>query len=245
MSNYISQAFSLKLLKLLDYNAIVKVTKIDYTEIPRHCISAIGHDANVIIINKLLNSSYKKNRDSISLRETDTLYIVMTKTTIDAVDAKRISVKNLKNKVICLKVTIKVFEVESNLKRIKRLIRTANQFFTHHFSFQLLRKIKDNAELKVTKINKDQIPKNGLITYIENEGQKEFLEDELKMNINHIYKRWSAQDGDIFYIATTDDGRAPDTGRSKDENTKEYFSQHSIFLKVEVSGMSVQMIEEN
>lgn len=241
MANYISQTFSVKSLKLLSYNAKLKITKINKSDVPKDCISYIGHKNNAFFINKLLKTRYQVNHSSNTFTPNDVLYIVLNKDeTLTIKQHKDISDDELENKLVCLKVTFQGLKVESGFTR---LIRQASNYLTRHFTFKFLGTIDYEAELMVIQIDKSQIPKTDIKTYISDNTQKQFLQQELGMSISSKHsKTWMVQDGDVFYIATTDDGRMPEGGTQLDIN---YYQQHSIYLKIEVHGIDAVQIIDN
>lgn len=71
---YLSNAFSIQMLDTSVAHNIT-ITPIEPSQIPTDCVSAIGHADTAAVVSDILCRSVSCNRMSISLTESDTLYV--------------------------------------------------------------------------------------------------------------------------------------------------------------------------
>lgn len=238
--NYISQAFSLKGLRLLDYEAYIKVEEISYKDIPRGCTSCIGHEDTAYFISRILNEHYEMNRMTNKFESGDVLYVclldVRNKPTKKK-DGKK-PVKQMAQFYRYLKVTIKGFEGEltETASLINRFTRLAGVYLMSKFTLKSLKLVNYNALIRVQKTNKDEIPK-GVQTHIGTKEQAEFLTEELGFPITKGGPNVLLQKGDTLYVATTDYERPDENAKHL---TKEQYEGHTIYLKVTIQGFEGQ-----
>ncbi len=237
--NYISQAFSVKGLRLLNYDAYIKVEEISYKDIPKGCTSCIGHDDTAYFISRILNEHYEKNRMTNKFESGDVLYVCLLDVRFKPTkknDGKK-SVKEIAQFYKYLKVTIQGFEgilTEEAVVLHKRFTRLAGVYLMSKFTLKTLKLVNYNALLRVQKVDKDEIPKN-CQTNIGTKEQAEFLTEDLGFDIKKGGPNVMLKKGDTMYVATTDYDRPDEDCKHL---TKEEYKGHTIYLKVTIQGFN-------
>lgn len=74
MSKYLSNAFSLQMLPVADLG-FISVAPICVSDIPAEVISCIGHHDTATVVSNILNREVPCNRQSITLKAGDVLYV--------------------------------------------------------------------------------------------------------------------------------------------------------------------------
>ena len=238
--NYISQAFSLKGLRLLDYDAYIKVEEISYKDIPKGCVSCIGHEDAAYFISRILNEHYEMNRITNKFQSGDVLYVCLLDVRFKPTKKKdgKKPVKEMAKFFKYLKVTIQGFEGEltETASIINKFTRLAGVYLMSKFTLKTLKLINYNALIRVQKVSKEDIPSN-CQTNIGTYEQAKFLTEELGFPVRKGGPNVMLQKGHTLYVATTDYDR-PDED-AKPLKKKEYVD-HSIYLKVTIQGFEGQ-----
>lgn len=236
-SNYLSQAFALKSLKLLDYEAYIKVEKINYQDIPNDCISYLGHENDAYFLSKILGQNLSWGRDGICFTNGDIVYITALKNAQNKPKKGKDDLKTIEEMsdfYDYMKITIAGFEgIIANIKQDR--IRLASNYLSYTFTVKSLKLTNYNAYLKVNRVTKFDIPSD-VITCIKNPNQANYLTKELGFKIKKGAKTFYITDNDVLYVATTDYDRLGDgTGFLKEED----YEGHTIYLKVTMKGFKV------
>lgn len=186
-TSYISQAFSLKALQLLDYNAFIKVTKINRTDIPDNCNSCIGHRDAAYFISKVLEQNIPFQRQSINFQSGDIMYVVMLNSSHvpNKQNDDDKTPEELANYYTFLKVEIQGFEGILALQEHK-FTRLANNYLSYVFTLKTLSLVDYNALIRVARCEKYEIPSD-IITCIKNPNQAMFLTEDLGFEVQPGY----------------------------------------------------------